>query len=332
MLAGIIALMLSCVFPNTALWLTCSAVMTLQLYSNGERYATKSKILTWSLYVAFAGATFAVFSGSMWVLWLMTISLISLTFYFGYQGSDRASVGLWCAVLIVINIFFPIHEAEWRERITLLVIGALIAYGVLFIKIPMRKKDSITSQLHDFLIIFQQYKTSVFHKLLFEEASAQTSPYHDKTRDALTHFHNLSETLPLTYNVNTPSVALLLTEYYIAYRQVFYWLVAIERLPKIHLPTEIKLCLEHFHTTIQSLSSEFNEVSDQKNTMASMYYWLRKMEDMPIKIEMTALQHIRISELYYLLKKLTNDLEKLITFLDSPTAKQGIVYLQRSDK
>lgn len=330
-LAGIIALLLSSFFSNAALWLTSSAVICLQLYFYGERFSTKSKIFIWSCVVVFGSATLAMFTDALWVLWVATIGFMSLAYYFGYPGPDRAAFWLWSAILVVINLFFPIHGLQWTERITFLFIGTLIAYAVLLVKIPVRKQDKITTQLSEFVSIFQHFTTRVFQKLIFEEEPLQYKQDHDHVVDALTHLQHLSKILPLTYNLGSPTIKQLLTAYFSAYQQIFFYLVTIEQLPKVSFSTEMKLCLEHLHTIIQSLSNGFFETVDKEKTMTSMHYLFSKIKDEAKKNEITAFQWMRISTLNALLKELIHEFEVLATFLDGAIARNGLNILQRMD-
>jgi len=331
MLAAIIGLLFSYFFPNIGPWLILSAVMTLQLYICGECSLSKSIIFLLSIGVALAGATLAMFSATLWILWAMVISIISLTFYVGYQGSDRASMGLWSAILLLINIFFPIYGEEWVERFSLLLIGVLIAYFMLFIKAPKRRKDKVIPRIDDFLSVFQSYIDNVFNALLFERHYDQNNQQHDKVKEAITQLQNLTGTLHLTYNINSPAVKNLLVVSANSYNSIFHWLVAIERLQKINLSLDLKLCIENLHTTLQSFfHSFFEETSDHQKTSNTSNYWLRKMLDISEEAHVTASYFMNLSELFYLLQELIHELETLAVFLDSRSAKEGIAYLQKT--
>ncbi len=254
-LAAIICLLFTYFFPNTGLWLISSAVMTLQLYAYGGRFCAKSTIFVASILIALAGAIIAVYSGALWILWGTIVGLICIAFYFSYQGTDRALAGIWCAVLLMINAFFPITWHQWSERITPLLIGVIVAYLMLLVKIPRRKKDKIISQLQSVLIRFQSYMEHVFHHLLFESKASENKnrERHDEAQEALSQLRCLSDRLGCTYNINHHTTKLMLENFYVSYTHIFYWLVALDRSKTPALSSEIKLSLEDLHTSFQSL-------------------------------------------------------------------------------
>ena len=341
MLAAIICLLLSFYFSNQGLWLISSSVMILQLYAYGGSFCSKTVILAWSLLLALSGATIAIFSGSLFVLWGTIVSLICLTFYFSHQGTDRALVGLWSTALVMINAFFPIDEAEWFGRVSPLLVGVVIAYVMLFIKIPRRKKDKILTLLQHFLIPFQNYMENVFTKILFEGQPGKNSQTHDEARDALFKLRNLPVILEYTYNIKHAETKMMLEGFYLSYTNIFYWLVAMERFQAVTLPSEVKFSLEHLHVSFQSLSHSlsqsllkssqhgFFEMLDQRKTIESMHYLLNKVEDVSQNLHMTLPQQLGVSGIYYVLRKLAHELEIFVTFLEGATAKNSIAYLNR---
>ena len=322
-LAAIICLLFTYFFPNVGLWLISSAVMTLQLYAYGGRFCAKSFIFVGSIFIALAGATIAVFSGALWVLWGTIVSLIFIAFYFSYRGTDRALVGIWSAVLLMINAFFPITWHQWSERITPLLIGVIVAYGMLLVKIPRRKKDKIISQLQSVLIRFQTYMEDVFHHLLFANKVSENKnrEKHDEAREALSQLRCLSDRLGCTYNINHGTIQLMLENFYTSYTHIFYWLVALDRSKTPVLSSEIKLTLEDLHTSFQSLQQSFLEISDQHKTIESARYLLNKIRNTT---------SIETSAIIYVLSKLADELERLALFLESKTVEDSIVYLQQS--
>lgn len=321
-LASVIILLISYFFVDSALWLLCSAMMALQMYMQGERFAKKFNLFILTCWVAFIGATLAMFSHHTWVLWITTMLLISLTFYFSHQGVDRASVGLWSAIIIIINIFFPISSAQWFERIFFLLLGMFIAYGALLIKVPMRKKDQIASQLQHFLRVFRKYTSHAFHNVLFESSSL-SSDLPQQAEDALTQLHRLIEILPMTYNAHSPEFKQLLIRYYESYRRLFFWLAAFEYTPR--LSKEIKLSLEHLQITLQFLLNIDFDLQKLVATIDSMHYQMNKMDRYFSEIGLDTQQN----KIFYLLKKIVNELEALAFFLNTAPAQKALVYLKQ---
>lgn len=332
-LATLICMIFANYFPNTGLWLISSAVFALQLYAYGSRICAKNKIFIGSLLLALASATFAVFSGSIFVLWSMVVALVCVSFYFSYQGIDRAMLGVWSIALIIINVFFPIDWSQWSGRACPLLIGAAVAYFLLFIKIPRRKKDKIIVQLQDIALPFQAYMDHVFHHLLFDDLPTNHRYSYDEVCAALSRLRDLSQTVQCTYNVKYPEIKVLLENFYSSYVNIFYWLVALERFQVIFLPADRKFDLEHLRTSFQSVSYSMQQLllvskPDKNNALKSIHYLLNKIKDAENLNQLTEQQRISIAGLSYIFKKLAEEKENFILFLESTAAQNSIRYLQ----
>ncbi|MES2203601.1 MAG: hypothetical protein V4496_00110 [Pseudomonadota bacterium] len=295
--------------------------MTLQLYAYGGRFCARSTIFIGSIIIAILGATIAVFSGTLWALWSVIVSLIGVAFYFSYLGTDRALVGIWSAVLIMTNAFFPITWSQWTVRITPLLIGVLVAYVMLLVKIPRRNKDKIIPQLQSILISFQSYMEYVFHHILFENRASKNRDRYDEAREALSQLRCLSDRLGCTYSINHSATKKMLENFYDSYAQIFYWLLTLEHTKKHVFLTETKLTLEELHISFQSLQKSFLEISDQNKTLKSVHYLLNKIKNVA---------HIETAPLIYALSKLADELECFALFLTSSAVKESIIYLQQS--